>query len=298
MDPRLVQIGIDVSTIDQAIEKALEQIRKVYRQEVQYEDVLARIQERQKLGGTTFESGIAIPHARIPSFNDFLIAAVVPKTPIAPPDGSAVQTPTKIVYLILISNTASTLYLNTLAKLVESSKDQAIMDALLKAENPSTFVGVFEKAGYIIKKNLTVADIMTRDVVSVPPTASVKELTDAMYSRHLRYIPIVDDKGKFVGEIGIIDLIKAGIPDYAFRIGSLKFLSELEPMTELLSKEDLIKVEAIMKKNPACLDPSISVIEAAFEMTKNVKRHYAVVDQGKIVGVVSAMDILNKVIRA
>lgn len=298
MDPRLVQIGIDVSTIDQAIEKALDQIRKVYRQEVQYEDVLARIQERQKLGGTTFESGIAIPHARIPSFNDFLIAAVVPKTPILSPEGSPVQAPTKIVYLILISNTASTLYLNTLAKLVESSKDQAIMDALLKAENPSAFVAVFEKAGYIIKKNLTVGDIMTREVVSVPPTASVKELTDAMYSRHLRYIPIVDEKGKFVGEIGIIDLIKAGIPDYAFRIGSLKFLSELEPMTELLSKEDLIKVESIMKKNPTCLDPSISVIEAAFEMTKNIKRHYAVVDQGKIVGVVSAMDILNKVIRA
>jgi len=124
---------------------------------------------------------------------------------------------------------------------MESSKDQAIMDALLKAENPSAFVGIFEKAGYIIKKNLTVADIMTRDVVSVPPTATIKELTDAMYSRHLRYIPIVDDNGKLWCEIGIIDLIKAGIPDYAFRIGSLKFLSELEPMTELLSKEDSYK---------------------------------------------------------
>jgi len=124
---------------------------------------------------------------------------VVPKKPIVPSEGSPVQAPTKIVYLILISNTVSTLYLNTLAKLMESSKDQAIMDALLKAENPSAFVGIFEKAGYIIKKNLTVADIMTRDVVSVPPTATIKELTDAMYSRHLRYIPIVDDEGKICG---------------------------------------------------------------------------------------------------
>jgi CBS domain-containing protein len=298
IDPRLVQIDVDVSTIDAAIEKALENISRVYAREIRHEEVLARVRERQKLGGTAYESGIAIPHARIPSFNDFLIAPIVPKHPIVQEIGAKPAVPIRIVYLIIISNTVSTLYLNTLAVLVESSRNETLMASLLKAESGSRFVEEFEKAQYVVKKELTVSDIMTKNVISIRHDATIKELIDLMYSHHLRYVPIVAEGGKFVGEVGIIDLIKAGVPDYAFRIGSLSFLSELEPMTELLSRESITKVESIMSKNPPGLTPSTSVIEVAFLMARNVKRHYVVLDGGEIVGVISAMDILNKIIRA
>jgi len=297
IDPKLVQIGADVSTIDAAIGKAIDMISNVYAHEIHRDDILARIKERQSLGSTSYESGIAIPHARIPSFNDFLISVVVPQKPILE-QIEAKQIPIKIVYVILISNTVSTLYLNTLSTLIESSKNPDFMKKILSAETSVRFVEIFEKAGYSVKKELTVADIMSKDVVSIRKDACLKELIDLMYAHSLRYMPIVDEAGKFVGEVGIIDLIKAGVPDYAFRIGSLSFLSELEPMTELLSRENIIKVETLMSKNPPSLSPSTSVIEAAFLMTKNIKRHYAVLDAGKIVGVVSAMDILNKILRA
>lgn len=297
IDPKLVQIGADVSTIDAAIGKAIDMISNVYAHEIHRDDILARIKERQSLGSTSYESGIAIPHARIPSFNDFLISVVVPQKPILE-QIEAKQIPIKIVYVILISNTVSTLYLNTLSTLIESSKNPDFMKKILSAETSIRFVEIFEKAGYSVKKELTVADIMSKDVVSIRKDACLKELIDLMYAHSLRYMPIVDEAGKFVGEVGIIDLIKAGVPDYAFRIGSLSFLSELEPMTELLSRENIIKVEALMSKNPPSLSPSTSVIEAAFLMAKNIKRHYAVLDAGKIVGVVSAMDILNKILRA
>ena len=297
IDPKLVQLGVDVSTIDAAIEKAIDMISNAYSHEIHREDILARIQERQNLGGTNYASGIAIPHARIPSFNDFLIAVVVPQKPIAEQvEGKEVQI--KIVYVILISNSVSTLYLNTLATLIDSSKNTNFMNKLLSAETGARFVEYFEKAGYSIKKELTVADIMSKEVISIRRDKCPKELIDLMFAHSLRYVPITDEAGRFVGEVGIIDLIKAGVPDYAFRIGSLSFLSELEPMTELLSRENIIKVEALMSKNPPSLSPSTSVIEAAFLMTKNIKRHYAVLDAGKIVGVISAMDILNKILRA
>jgi len=297
IDPRLIQLGAEADSIDAAIVSAMDIISKVYSHEIHRDDILARIRERQNLGGTSYESGVAIPHARIPSFNDFLIAVVIPKKPIVEHiDDKQIQI--KVIYVILISNTVSTLYLNTLAKLIESSQDQEFMNKLVSAETAARFIELFDKAGFNVKKELTIADIMSKDVISIRKDACLKELIDLMYSHSLRYIPIVDEKGRFVGEVGIIDLIKAGIPDYAFRIGSLSFLSELEPMTELLSRENIIKVETLMSKNPPSLSPSTSVIEAAFLMTKNIKRHFAVLDSGKIVGVVSAMDILNKILRA
>lgn len=298
MDPKLVLLKADVSSVEEAVKQALQVVIKNYKHDaLQYDKVLQLVQEREALGGTILPSGVAIPHARVPLFNDFLIASVVPKKPILVTQHDK-EIEVKIIYLFIISQTASSIYLNALAKIAESSKSEEVMKKLLAAELPHQFVEVFDQAGYLVKKDLTVADIMTTDVVALKKSATLKELTDLMYTKHLRYVPIVDDSGKLIGEIGVIDLIKAGIPDYAFRIGSLKFLSELEPMTELLLKEDKISVESIMNKNPVSLKPNTSVIEVAFEMSRNKKRHFAICDNGKLVGVVSAMDLLSKVLRA
>lgn len=171
------------------------------------------------------------------------------------------------------------------------------MEKLTTAESPERFIGTIEELGYRVKKSLYVADIMTKEVVSVPETATLKDLIDTAYKHGLRYIPVVDASGTLAGEVGVMDIVKAGIPDYAFRIGSLKFLTELEPLSELLANEDKILVKSIMQK-AATLPPTASVVEAAFEMTKNRKRHYTVVEDGKIVGVISYTDIFKKVLRA
>jgi len=63
----------------------------------------------KKLGGTTFESGIAIPHCEDTLLQRFSHRRGGSEKPIVPSEGSPVQAPTKIVYLILISNTVSTL---------------------------------------------------------------------------------------------------------------------------------------------------------------------------------------------
>ncbi|GAB1481982.1 hypothetical protein MASR2M78_07970 [Treponema sp.] len=302
MDPRLVQLNADVTSVDAAIENALKHITELYSHEVSYDEAYTRIMERQALGGTVFPSGIAIPHTRLPDFKDFIIAAIVPRKPFLAPSGNdgenAPETLIRIVFVVLLSQASSAVYLNTLAKLLSASKDEAIMAALLKAENAAHFVGVFEKAAYEVKKDLLVADVMNKTVVSIRSDETLKTLTDLMFTHHLRYIPVVDAKEHLVGEIGILDLIKAGIPDYAFRVGSLKFLSELEPMTELLLNEEKIPASSIMQKPATPIDSKTSVVEAAFEMAKSKKRHFAVVDEGRLVGVISSMDILNKVLRA
>jgi mannitol/fructose-specific phosphotransferase system IIA component (Ntr-type) len=302
LDPRLVLLDSDVATIEEAIEQGLRSIVSLYSHEVNYDDVLQRLNERRRLGGTCLPSGITVPHARLPVFKDFIISVIVPKKPIIADekcmDSSCTDAPPiRIVWLILLSQTASTLYLNTLAKIVEASKDDKIMAALTGAESSNQFVAVMENAGYLVKKDLTVADIMSKEVVSVKETATLKEVMDVIYAKKLHYVPVVSESGALVGELGVLDLIKAGIPDYAFRIGSLKFLAELEPMTELLQNEDKILVGSIMQK-PMPIPPTTTVVEAAFEMARGKKRHYSVVENGRLLGVVSYMDILFKVLRA
>jgi CBS domain-containing protein len=69
-------------------------------------------------------------------------------------------------------------------------------------------------------------------------------------------------------------------------------------MEELLKNEGTILVRSIMKPPVRSIAPDSSVLAVAFEMTRSRKRHFPVVENGRIVGVVSSMDILSKVLRA
>ncbi|MBL8967949.1 MAG: CBS domain-containing protein [Spirochaetaceae bacterium] len=294
LDPKLVLLDAAVSTIDEAIVAAVDEFADHHARSVNREVALARVRERQALGGTVFPTGIAIPHARLADFDDLLVAAVKPVSPIAV-EG---QPPVRLVWIVLTSQSESSSYLKVLAGLAELSMNGPAMARLLAADSASRFIDIVEEVGYEVEKGLHVSDIMTREVVSVRDDASLHELTDLMFARKLRYVPVLDAKGELVGEVGVLDLIAAGIPDYVYRVGSLKFLDEFEPMEELLKNEDKILVRSIMKPPVRSIAPDSSVLAVAFEMTRSRKRHFPVVENGRIVGVVSSMDILSKVLRA
>ena len=50
-------------------------------------------------------------------------------------------------------------------------------------------------------------DVMTSPVVTVKPTASVKELARLFIDRHISAVPVVDDQGKLVGIVREGDLV-------------------------------------------------------------------------------------------
>jgi len=53
-----------------------------------------------------------------------------------------------------------------------------------------------------------------------------------------------------------------------------------------------------MQNADIVLSPETSIIETVFEMIQHKKRFFSVVQDGKLVGVITAMDIYRRVIRA
>ena len=138
---------------------------------------------------------------------------------------------------------------------------------------------------------------MSDKLETIAPSATIREAADLLYRNNSSYLPVVDENEVFVGEITVHELLRIGIPDYAVKIGSLKFLSSFEPFEELLRKEDTTRISEVMVEPAAVLDEQSSVVEAALVLTKHKRRHLPVVKKKKLVGVLSFMDILNKVIR-
>ena len=69
--------------------------------------------------------------------------------------------------------------------------------------------------------SLTVAEAMTRSVVTCDPTESVGELMAEMTNRRIRHLPVVRD-GKLCGIVSIGDLVKNRLDEIEYEARSLR----------------------------------------------------------------------------
>lgn len=89
--------------------------------------------------------------------------------------------------------------------------------------------GMFSERDYARKvilhghssRTLQVADIMTREVVSVAPAGTLDECMALMTIHRVRHLPVVDDS-RVVGLVSIGDLVKAQLDEQRFVIAQLE----------------------------------------------------------------------------
>jgi CBS domain-containing protein len=67
----------------------------------------------------------------------------------------------------------------------------------------------------------TVADIMTRSVVTCGPSDTVGELMAEMTNRRIRHFPVVAD-GRLIGIVSIGDLVKSRLDEVEFEASSMR----------------------------------------------------------------------------
>ncbi len=64
-----------------------------------------------------------------------------------------------------------------------------------------------DKESYHAPEEVTVSEVMTRDVVTVHPDTDMYEAIGIMYEHKFGALPVVDDEGKVVGILTRTDLI-------------------------------------------------------------------------------------------
>ena len=292
LDRRFMVTGAELSSKEEAIRALVQLICSHTELRRRSEAVLATVMQREQLGGTTFPTEIAIPHGRIPDFDDMWIGVCLPREPVMS-EGVALR----MIVLILTSTTPSNLYLNTLAALARVSKNRSLFKRLASSESYREFSELLEKENIEVKHTFTVADVMSTELTTLTPGTSLREVVDLFYQRRLSYAPVVDAGGRFAAEVSLSDLLRMGIPDFAERMPNLKFVSDFAPLENLLAREEELRVSDVMQKAEIALDPGDSIAQAAFELTRHRRQHLSVVKGDRVVGIVSSMDLLDKVLR-
>jgi CBS domain-containing protein len=148
------------------------------------------------------------------------------------------------------------------------------------------------------------ADIMTREVVTVPPNAPLRVCMALMEQHRISGVPVVEG-GKLVGivtEGDIIKKLRKELPWYAY-IGSpvAEIPTDLlveEPLPELLERVNEMPVERIMTRRVVTVPPQTGIREVARILLERRIKRVPVVEGGQLLGIVARSDLVRGMLKA
>ena len=131
-----------------------------------------------------------------------------------------------------------------------------------------------EEAGSWINRFWNVGQIMYSDLYTVRPEDPVHFAANIMNWKHLRYLPVENDRGELVGLVTTRVLLEfySAHPDALDRT---------------------MPIKKVMIKNPHTVTPEMLSIDALLLMRKHKIGCLPVVNDGKLLGVITELNFMN-----
>jgi CBS domain-containing protein len=141
---------------------------------------------------------------------------------------------------------------------------------------------------------MRVADIMARDVVSVPPDASVREIASLMLERRISGVPVVDAERQVLGVVSEGDLIRRPEieTDRAGRGWLSIFVSDEERARDFVKSHGR-RAREVMTQPAVCVAPQTPLDEAVRIMERHHIKRLPVIEHGKLVGLMTRADLVR-----
>jgi predicted transcriptional regulator len=141
---------------------------------------------------------------------------------------------------------------------------------------------------------MKVREIMTKDLTAEEKTIPVRELIFILDSSEMPNMPIVDEEGKLIGVISEKDLIKAALPGYFEMLHSASFIPDMNQLAKKLTQIADDPIEKYMQRDVIYVEEDEDDLQAAdLIIRKNLKNLLVVDKEGRLVGVVRRIDLLE-----
>ncbi|MET3730792.1 CBS domain-containing protein [Moheibacter stercoris] len=132
-----------------------------------------------------------------------------------------------------------------------------------------------------MKQRVPVTEIMTKDLVKLDPTQSLYD-AEKLFNKHsIRHIPVVEGD-RVVGVISRSDLLRISYAD----------LNENEETVDSVVY-DMYTLPQVMTRVPVTVESDTTIKEVAEILSKQSFHSIPVVEQGKLVGIVTTTDLIN-----
>ena len=150
---------------------------------------------------------------------------------------------------------------------------------------------------------MKVRDAMSKDVITLAPTASLREAAIILADESVGGCPVVDDQGRMVGMLTEVDILEAlktehkelrmlMPPEITFGISFVEIVREREALSAFKEVETRL-VRDVMTKEIHAVSPEDGVEKAIQVMVRQKVHRIPVVEGGKVVGILTRGDVLR-----
>ncbi|HEY0672759.1 MAG TPA: CBS domain-containing protein [Longimicrobiales bacterium] len=279
LQPAHIAVPLKARTLKQALHELLERLRasSVVRPDPDFEHQLKRSSARDIV---SVGRGVVLPHFRTDAVDKLVVAMGVAPAPLDTAD-SGVTAEARIVVLILAPPAAATLYLQTVAALARLFSQDDVVRAIAHARTPSDITQLPALQTLRIEPQLMVRHVMTRDVTTIAPNATVRTVVDLMMARKARAVVVTGDKNEVLGILTEWDVMRALLPHIP-RAG------------EAIEEEDDLTVREVMTRSVLCVPEEMGLPEAVNLMINKNAEQCPVVRDAELVGMLVRSEIIRK----
>lgn len=132
-----------------------------------------------------------------------------------------------------------------------------------------------------MRQRVPISQIMSKELVTLTPDQSLYEAERLFKKHHIRHIPVVEGD-KLIGIVSYSDLLRISFADMT---------DGEEEVTSVVY--DMYTIPQIMAKTPLTVTADTSIKEVAEILAKQSFHSIPVVENGKLVGLVTTTDLIK-----
>lgn len=141
-----------------------------------------------------------------------------------------------------------------------------------------------------------IRDCMKRKVFSVHTDTSIGEAAGLVVRKRVGTLPVLNDEGNLVGVMTIRDIMHYFLPDFVSLLENIDFIKDFgvleSPSPESLDKVGGLSMSDIMEE-PVAVEDNSSLIQGLAILDKKGLWDLPVVDDRKLIGIASHVDIVR-----
>jgi CBS domain-containing protein len=140
-------------------------------------------------------------------------------------------------------------------------------------------------------------DIMTKDVITVRPEATIREIAAVLIEHSISGVPVIDPNGKLLGIVTEGDLLykenNPRIPDFINILGAIIYYRGVERYNEDFKKLMAGKASEIMTAKTIVVSEEVEIDKVVGLMLEHDIKRIPVVKDDRVVGIISRADIIK-----
>ena len=296
--PEQIIIGEDFpdkwALMDRMLDVLITGVPDHYMKEGFREQCWELIQERENRESTALGQGLIVPHARIPAFGTLGMSIAVLKTPLG--CDSADGEPIRIACMVITSEENPGIVLKVYRALAMMLRDPETRKKIEEAPDVANVYMLMQQQDLDLEFTLTAADIMKSPFFKVLPSDPLPRITYNMAHHREPATAVVDEEGTMVGEITSDSVFQFGMPDFFKQLKSVSFVRNFNPLEKYFAVETDKVASDLMSQDYAWVPPDGTLIEIIFQLTVKKRTKVYVVDNGKLVGVIGRMNVLDRAV--